>query len=53
MKLAIVTLSLALAGVTAFAQAPATATLRGRVTDPQGAAVPGADITVMKQMAEL
>src|SRR6266446_2334799 len=46
MKLAIVTLSLALAGVTAFAQAPATATLRGRITDPQGAAVPGAGVSL-------
>src|SRR5258706_112314 len=44
MKLTATTLLLALVGATAFAQAPATATLRGRVTDPLGAAVAGARV---------
>src|SRR5258706_1881278 len=44
MKLPTTTLLLALVGATAFAQAPATATLRGRVTDPLGAAVAGARV---------
>src|SRR5260221_7080143 len=44
MKLTATTLLLALVGASAFAQAPATATLRGRVTDPLGAAVAGARV---------
>jgi outer membrane receptor protein involved in Fe transport len=46
MKLTTATLSLVLAGATVFAQAPATATLRGRVIDPQGAAVAGAGVNL-------
>jgi outer membrane receptor protein involved in Fe transport len=39
MRLLVAMLSLVLAGATAFAQPQATATLHGRVTDPQGGAV--------------
>ena len=46
MKLTTATLSLVLVTATVFAQAPATATLRGRVTDPQGAAVAGASVSL-------
>lgn len=44
MRLITTTLLLALAGASAFAQA--TATLHGRVIDPQGAAVAGAAVTL-------
>jgi hypothetical protein len=44
MKLIIATLALALLGARVFAQTPATATLHGRVTDPQGAVVAGAHV---------
>ena len=44
MKVTTATLLLALASAPVFAQAPATATLRGRVTDPQGAVVAGASV---------
>jgi hypothetical protein len=44
MKLLTATVSLALLSANIYAQSPATATLRGRVTDPQGAVVGGAQV---------